>query len=216
MDKICSKYVNRGYRVVHGRGNNQILFLEVASSFLWVFNMSATMARQGGWVQLEQSDMHLALNMAKMAKGGFSTGAIEEMQYLIKFPCATVRDEKWWGVEFPRHRMVKAAIERHLYNAKTHHMLREKSYSKCHHHTQESPTKPCWKVKECNQLHHPGKNRIKPPAKDKYHISTFFRLSSGHSYYTNQTHFRYWCWGDQSHNMKLNLIAAKGRFGTVG
>jgi len=33
--------------------------------------MSATMARQGGRVQLEQSDMHLALNMAKMAKEGF-------------------------------------------------------------------------------------------------------------------------------------------------
>jgi hypothetical protein len=26
------------------------------------------MARQGGWVQLEQSDMRLALHMAKMAK----------------------------------------------------------------------------------------------------------------------------------------------------
>jgi hypothetical protein len=33
--------------------------------------MSATMARQGGRVQLEQSDMRLALNMAKMAKEGF-------------------------------------------------------------------------------------------------------------------------------------------------
>ena len=30
--------------------------------------MSATMARQGGRVQLEQSDMRLNLNMAKMAK----------------------------------------------------------------------------------------------------------------------------------------------------
>jgi len=34
--------------------------------------MSATVVGQGGWVQLEQSDMCLALNMAKMAKGGFS------------------------------------------------------------------------------------------------------------------------------------------------
>jgi len=32
--------------------------------------MSATMARQGGQVQQEQSDMRLALNMDKMAKGG--------------------------------------------------------------------------------------------------------------------------------------------------
>jgi len=33
--------------------------------------MSATMVRQGGCAQLEQSDMRLAFNMAKMAKGGF-------------------------------------------------------------------------------------------------------------------------------------------------
>jgi len=39
--------------------------------------MSATMARQGGRVQLEQSDMSQALNMAKMAKEGFSCAAIE-------------------------------------------------------------------------------------------------------------------------------------------
>jgi len=73
--------------------------------------MSATMARQGGRLQLEQSDMHLALNMAKMAKGGFSRAAIEETQQLIKKPPAEVREEKKLGVEFPRHRMVKAAIE---------------------------------------------------------------------------------------------------------
>jgi hypothetical protein len=46
--------------------------------------MSATMARQGGQVQLEQSDMRHALNMAKITKGGFSHAAIEEMQQLIK------------------------------------------------------------------------------------------------------------------------------------
>ena len=33
--------------------------------------MSTMMARQGGVVQLEQSDMRLALNIAKMAKVGF-------------------------------------------------------------------------------------------------------------------------------------------------
>jgi len=37
--------------------------------------MSGTMARQGGRVQLEQSDMCLALNMAKIPKGGFSRAA---------------------------------------------------------------------------------------------------------------------------------------------
>jgi len=75
--------------------------------------MSATMARQGGQVQLEQSDMRLALNMAKMAKGGISRTAIEETQQLIKKPRAEVREEKKWGVEFPGHNKAKAAIERH-------------------------------------------------------------------------------------------------------
>jgi len=75
--------------------------------------MSATMARQGGRVQLEQSDMRLALHMAKMAKGGFLRAAIKEMQFLNTEPRAEVREEKMRGVEFPGHRNVKAAIERH-------------------------------------------------------------------------------------------------------
>jgi len=75
--------------------------------------MSATMARQGGRVQLEQSDMRLALNMAKMAKGGFRCTAIEETQQLIKKPRAEVREEKTQGVECPGHNKVKAVIERH-------------------------------------------------------------------------------------------------------
>jgi SPX domain protein involved in polyphosphate accumulation len=72
------------------------------------------MARQEGQVQLEQSDMHLGLNMAKMGKGGFSRATIEEIQQLIKKPRAEVREEKKWGVQFPGHNKVKAAIERHL------------------------------------------------------------------------------------------------------
>jgi hypothetical protein len=56
--------------------------------------MSGTMARQGGRVQLEQSDMRLALNMVKMAKGGFSHATIEERQQLFKKPRAKVREEK--------------------------------------------------------------------------------------------------------------------------
>jgi len=46
--------------------------------------MSATMARQGDRVQLGQSDMGLALNVAKMAKQRSSHAAIEEAQYLMK------------------------------------------------------------------------------------------------------------------------------------
>jgi len=66
--------------------------------------------------------MRLALNMARMAKGGFSRATIEEMQQLIKKPCAEVREEKKRGVEFPGHQKVKAAMERHpamVYNNHT-------------------------------------------------------------------------------------------------
>jgi hypothetical protein len=47
--------------------------------------------------------MRLALNMAKMAKEGFSRAAIEEKKYLIKIPRAEVREEKKQGVKFPGH-----------------------------------------------------------------------------------------------------------------
>ena len=69
--------------------------------------MSANQARQVGWVQLELSDMRLALNMAKMAKGEFLCAAIEETQYLIKKPRTEVREEMQWGVEFPRPKMCR-------------------------------------------------------------------------------------------------------------
>jgi len=46
--------------------------------------MFATMVRQGCWLQLEQSNMLLALNIATMVKGGFSSGTIEETQCVIK------------------------------------------------------------------------------------------------------------------------------------
>jgi len=70
------------------------------------------MPRQGGCVQLEQSNMGQALDMAKMAKGGFSHTAIEETQYLIQKPRAEVQDKMLRGVEFPGHKKVWAAIER--------------------------------------------------------------------------------------------------------
>jgi len=73
--------------------------------------MSATMVRQGGQVQLEQSDMCLALNMAKMAKEGFSHAAVEETQYLIKKLHAQFPEDKQRAVEFPGHGNLKAATE---------------------------------------------------------------------------------------------------------
>jgi len=71
------------------------------------------MARQEGWVQLEQSDMCLALNMATIAKGGILHTTIEQMQYVIKKPNAPVREEKKQTVEFPGNKQVMAAIQRH-------------------------------------------------------------------------------------------------------
>jgi hypothetical protein len=42
------------------------------------------MAKQGGRVQLEQSNMRLALNMGKMAKAGIPRTTIQENHQLIK------------------------------------------------------------------------------------------------------------------------------------
>jgi hypothetical protein len=83
------------------------------------------MAREGGWVRLEQSDMHLALNMGKMAKEGFLRTAIEETKYLIKKPHAELWEEKKRFVEFPGHKKVKAVIQRHPA------MLRQNQMSGC-------------------------------------------------------------------------------------
>jgi len=59
--------------------------------------------------------------MTKMVKGGFSRATIEETQYLIKKPRAKVREEKKRGVEFPGHKQVKAAKERHLAMLRQNH-----------------------------------------------------------------------------------------------
>jgi len=101
------------------------------------------MARQGGRVQLKQSDMCLSLNMATMAKGGFSCAAIEEKQQLIKKPHAEVREEKKWGVEVPAHNMVKAAIERHPA------MVRENQTDGCLPCENSAAKNPetCWRCK---------------------------------------------------------------------
>jgi hypothetical protein len=69
------------------------------------------MVRQGGHVQLEQSDKRLALNMVKMAIAGFSRAAMMETQQLLKKPRPEVREEKKQGVEFAGYQKVKAAIK---------------------------------------------------------------------------------------------------------
>jgi len=84
--------------------------------------MPATMVRYGGRVQIEQSDMPLTLNTAKMAIWGFLRTTIDETQQQIKKPCVIVREEKKWGVEFHGHILVKAAIERHPAMVYKNHM----------------------------------------------------------------------------------------------
>jgi len=98
--------------------------------------MSGTMVRQGGRVQLEHSDMCLALNMAKMAKGRFSRAAIEEWEQLIQKPRAEVREEKKRGVELPGHQKVKAAMERHPAMVYKNHSA---SCSPCQNGTAKNP-----------------------------------------------------------------------------
>jgi len=75
--------------------------------------MSDTMTRQGGRVQLDQSTMCLALNRAQMAEGWLLCVAINDTHCLIKKPHANVREQKMWGGDFPAHRKVKVAMERH-------------------------------------------------------------------------------------------------------
>lgn len=76
--KTGFEHLREGYGRIYGRGNSRISFLEVATNFLHIFNIAATMVRQGDRVLLKQSDMHVAFNMAKMAKGQFSQAAIEK------------------------------------------------------------------------------------------------------------------------------------------
>jgi hypothetical protein len=105
--------------------------------------MSATMARQGGRVQLEQSDMRLALKVDKMAKCRFSRAVVEETQYLIKKPRVKVQQVKKRGVELPGHNKVKAAIARHTA------MLRQNQTPgclPCQNSTAKNP-QTCWRRK---------------------------------------------------------------------
>jgi len=118
--------------------------------------MPATMARQGGRVQLEQSEMRLAFNMAKMAKKGWLCAAIEETLFLIKKPRVEVQEVKKRVVEFPRHKNVKAAMERHA--AK----LRENQTDgclPCHNGTVQN-LQTCW---WCKGTGAPPPERLRQP-----------------------------------------------------
>jgi len=57
--------------------------------------------------------MRLALTMATMAKVEFSCSGIQKTQCLIQQPRTEVQEEMKRGVEFPRYKAVKVAMERH-------------------------------------------------------------------------------------------------------
>jgi len=120
--------------------------------------MSATMAKQGGRVQLEQSNMRLALNMAKMAKEGFSRTAIAETNYLIKKLRAEVREEKKRGVESPGHKQVKAAIQRHPAMLRHNQMS---GFFSCQNGTAKNP-QTRWRRKETGEPP-PTRRRVRTP-----------------------------------------------------
>jgi hypothetical protein len=105
--------------------------------------MSATMARQEGRVQLEQSNMCLAQNKAEMAKEGFSWAAIEETKYPIKEFRAKVQEKKKQGVEFPAHETMYAMIERHPAMIRQNHMA---GCLPCQKGTPKNP-RTCWRCK---------------------------------------------------------------------
>jgi len=70
------------------------------------------MASQGGQVPVEQSDMGLALNMATLAKEGFSRTARDKTQQQIMKLRGDVSEEMMRGVVFLGLNKVKAGIER--------------------------------------------------------------------------------------------------------
>jgi len=120
--------------------------------------MSATMAKQGGRVQLEQSNMRLALNMAKMAKEGFSRATIAKTKYLIKKPRAEVREEKKRGVESPGHKKVMAAIQRHPAMLRHNQMS---GFLPCQNGTAKNP-QTRWRRKETGGPP-PARRRVRTP-----------------------------------------------------
>jgi hypothetical protein len=79
-------YLTGGYRMIYGRCNSRISLLEAATNVLYLFNLSPTMVWQGGHGQLEQSNMFLTFNMAKMANDGISLATREDTHYLIQKP----------------------------------------------------------------------------------------------------------------------------------
>jgi len=75
--------------------------------------MSASMARQAGWVKYKQSDMRLVLNTATIAKAELSCTTRETKHNLIIKPNPEVQEKEKQGAEFPGYRQLKDAVEKH-------------------------------------------------------------------------------------------------------
>jgi len=127
-----------------------------------------------------------------MAKGWFSCTPIKETQFLIKKPWGKVREEKKRGVEFPGHKNVKAAKERHPA------MLRENQTDgslSCQNGTAQNP-RTHWRRKGTGapppeQLmqptpeltpHPPGKPPVPPSDNHAAHTSEMKGVPPGHVY----------------------------------
>jgi len=61
------------------------------------------MAWQGGWVQLEQCNMCLAMFLFNRGKGVLLGGETQETKWLIENTLPNVREEKKWDSECPGH-----------------------------------------------------------------------------------------------------------------
>ena len=114
--------------------------------------MSATVASQGGRVQLEQSDLHLAGKMAKMDIAGVLQTAIEVTQYLNIKLLPQVQQHQTHRAVFSGHETVKTAIERHPT------ML-------CQNHTNRCL--PCYNGTAVNALTHWSSNGMCVPPQDQ-------------------------------------------------
>lgn len=90
MDQTGLNHSRGGYRSIYRGGYTDVTFLNAATHFLWVVNMSATVVKQQFRVHLAQSDMRVVFNMAKIAKLVFSCTTTEETEYLFIKPYADV------------------------------------------------------------------------------------------------------------------------------
>lgn len=78
-----------------------------------VFNIAAAMCKQAGRVQLEQSDLRLAINTIDKAINGLTWTNCQETVNIIRKPRAELREEKRKGITFEGHKSVKAVLGTH-------------------------------------------------------------------------------------------------------